>query len=160
VPCPLQQNISQAFFVDCMVPLREIRVAVTILWWCFHLNVVHTSSALKPFLLVMSVTQCLFIEGEKLTKFPKAEVSLYILLLVNHTTAEGFLVSLPLENFFLYEAHSNKTIDITLLFLAIPPASCHSLLIVSWIPVWIKHHQAICSDEIQATPTSFATEHK
>ena len=47
-----------------------------------------------------------------------------------------------------------------LLLLAIPPNPGHSLIVIGWIPIGIEHHQPVCTNQIQATATGLATQHK
>ena len=47
-----------------------------------------------------------------------------------------------------------------LFLLSIPPDSGHGLVVVGRIPVWVKHHQPIGSNQVQATPTRLAAQHE
>lgn len=47
-----------------------------------------------------------------------------------------------------------------MLLLSVPPTSGHCLIIIGWIPVGIKHHQTIGSNQIQTTPTCFTAQHE
>ena len=49
----------------------------------------------------MSVTFCIFVIVKQIFQVIHGEMSLNILLFINYTTAQGFLVGLPLENLFL-----------------------------------------------------------
>ena len=48
VPHTLEDHIVQPLLVSAVVPLGQISIAVTALWRAFHLNVVHTATALEP----------------------------------------------------------------------------------------------------------------
>ena len=48
VPHTLEDHIVQPLLVSAVVPLGQISVAVTALQRAFHLNVVHTATALEP----------------------------------------------------------------------------------------------------------------
>ena len=52
------------------------------------------------------------------------------------------------------------TILIYLFLLPVSPDSSHCLIIISRVPVRIKHYQTIGSDQVEATPTSFTTQHE
>lgn len=47
-----------------------------------------------------------------------------------------------------------------LFLLSISPHTSHCLVIISRIPVRIKHNKSVCTNQIQAAPTSLATEHE
>ncbi len=49
----------------------------------------------------MCVARRLLVESEEFSEFTQRKVSLHILLLVHHTAAEGFLMSLPLQDLLL-----------------------------------------------------------
>lgn len=51
---------------------------------------------------VMCVTAAGFIQGKQLFQLTKREMSLHILLLINHTAAQCLLVALPLKDLLLY----------------------------------------------------------
>lgn len=55
----------------------------------------------------------------------------------------------------------NKSYEMTsLFFLSVSPDSSHGLVVVSWVPIRVKHHQSISTYQVQTTPTSLATQHK
>jgi len=54
----------------------------------------------------------------------------------------------------------NESVDVALFLLAVAPHSRHCLLIIGRVPVRVKHDKPIGSDQIQATPTSLATQHE
>lgn len=54
----------------------------------------------------------------------------------------------------------DQSVDVTGLLLAISPHSSHCLLIIGWVPVWIKHYQAIGTNQIEATSTRLAAQHE
>jgi len=54
----------------------------------------------------------------------------------------------------------NESVDVTWFLLSISPHTCHCLVIIGWVPVWVKHYQPIGTDQIQATPTSFTAQHE
>ena len=54
----------------------------------------------------------------------------------------------------------NEPVDVTLLLLSVSPHTRHRLVIIGRVPVRIKHHQTIGTNQIQATPTSFAAQHE
>lgn len=47
---------------------------------------------------VMCVTECVLVESEQLSQFLQREMSLYILLLIHHTAAQGLLMGLSLQD--------------------------------------------------------------
>lgn len=53
-----------------------------------------------------------------------------------------------------------QPVDVACLLLAISPHPGHSLLVISWVPVRIKHNQAISTNQVQATSTSLAAQHE
>lgn len=55
-------------------------------------------------ILVMCVTNCVFIEFEEFFQISQTEVSLYMFLLIHHTATQGLLVSLALEYLLFYGA--------------------------------------------------------
>lgn len=50
----------------------------------------------------MCVTEAAFVQGKQLFELTKREVSLHILLLINHTAAQCLLMALPLKDLLLY----------------------------------------------------------
>ena len=54
--------------------------------------------------LVMSIAERVLVEREEVTEVAQGEVSLHVLLLVNHAAAERFLVSLALEDLLFYRS--------------------------------------------------------
>lgn len=58
-------------------------------------------SQVNCFLLVMCVTGGLLVESEEFSEFAQRKVTLHILLLIHHTAAQGFLMSLPLQDLLL-----------------------------------------------------------
>lgn len=53
------------------------------------------------FLLVMSITESVLIQTEQVFQFSNREVSFYIFLFIDHTTAQSFFVGLTLKDLFL-----------------------------------------------------------
>lgn len=54
----------------------------------------------------------------------------------------------------------DEPVDVAGLLLTVSPHSSHGLLVVGWVPVRIKHYQAVGADQIQAAPTGFAAQHE
>lgn len=54
----------------------------------------------------------------------------------------------------------DEPVDVAGLLLTISPHSSHGLLVIGWVPVRVKHHQAVGANEIQAASTSFAAQHE
>ncbi|EGV94576.1 hypothetical protein I79_002938 [Cricetulus griseus] len=50
----------------------------------------------------MCVAEASFIQGKQLFELAKREMSLYILLLINHTAAQCLLMALPLKDLLFY----------------------------------------------------------
>lgn len=44
--------------------------------------------------------------------------------------------------------------------MTVTPDPGHGLFIVGWVPVRVKHDQAVSPDEIEATAPSFAAQHE
>ena len=65
--------------------------------WTFFISLQNTIFHL-PF---MGVTFCIFVIFKQIFQVIHGEMSLNILLFINYTTAQGFLVGLSLENLFL-----------------------------------------------------------
>lgn len=47
VPGGFQRRIGQSFSVGAMIPLRQVRVAGSVLWWGFNLDLVDTTPTLE-----------------------------------------------------------------------------------------------------------------
>ena len=56
--------------------------------------------------------------------------------------------------------YRNQSVDEALLPLSVSPAASHGLLVIGRVPVRVKHHQTIGSDQVQATPTSLTAQHE
>lgn len=56
VPHAFQHDIRDTFLVNTVVPLGEIRVAVTAVWWTLHLDVVHTPPTLESAHTITSIS--------------------------------------------------------------------------------------------------------
>ena len=56
--------------------------------------------------------------------------------------------------------YRDQSVDEALLLLSIPPAASHGLLIIGRVPVRVKHHQTIGSDQVQTTPTGLTAQHE
>lgn len=54
--------------------------------------------------------------------------------------------------------YRKKAVDEALFLLTISPNTCHRLVIISGIPIGIKHYQTIGTDEVQPTAACFAAE--
>jgi hypothetical protein len=53
-----------------------------------------------------------------------------------------------------------QAVDETVLLLAVTPDAGHGLVVVGRVPVGIKHHEAIGTDQVQPTAASFAAKHE
>lgn len=58
------------------------------------------------------------------------------------------------------QTYGQETVDETRFLLSIAPDSGHSLTVIGRIPVGVKHDQPVCTNQIQATPTSFTAQQK
>jgi hypothetical protein len=56
--------------------------------------------------------------------------------------------------------YRQKPIDETRFLLTVAPNASHSLVVVSRIPVGIEHHEAIGTNQVKTTSTSFTAEKK
>lgn len=53
-----------------------------------------------------------------------------------------------------------ESVDVAQLLLTITPDTRHCLVVIRRVPVRVKHHETIGSDEIETTPTCLATQHE
>lgn len=67
-----------------------------------RLNVIPGFLRCKESLRVMCVTAGVLLQLEQVAELLAAKMPLHIFLLIHHTTAQGFLVGLPLEDLFFY----------------------------------------------------------
>lgn len=67
-----------------------------------RLNVIPGFLRCKESLRVMCVTAGVLLQLEQVAELLTAEMPLHIFLFIHHTTAQGFLVSLPLEDLLFY----------------------------------------------------------
>lgn len=56
--------------------------------------------------------------------------------------------------------HRDQSVDVAGLLLAVSPHPGHGLLVVGWVPVGVKHDQAVGADQIEATPPRLAAQHE
>lgn len=52
-------------------------------------------------LLVVSVTECVFLQLEQISELGEREMRLHVFFLIHHLGTESLFVRLPLENLFL-----------------------------------------------------------
>ena len=56
--------------------------------------------------------------------------------------------------------YSNESVNVALFLLTISPHPGHGLVIICWVPIWVKHYQSVGTDQVQATTSSFTTQHE
>lgn len=59
-----------------------------------------------------------------------------------------------------HHPYREQSVDIADLLLTVSPDSGHSLFIIGWIPVRIKHDQPVSTNEVKPTASSFAAQHE
>lgn len=59
-----------------------------------------------------------------------------------------------------HHPYRQQSVNIAGLLLTITPDSGHSLFIIGWVPVRIKHDQTVSTNEIKTTAPSFAAQHE
>ncbi len=59
-----------------------------------------------------------------------------------------------------FSAHRYESVDVALFLLAVSPDSRHSLVVIGWIPVRVKHDKSVCTNQIQATASRLAAQHE
>ena len=94
----------------------------------------------------MSITESAFVEPEEISEFISTEMSLNVLLLVNNTTAQRFLVSLPLK-YLLFNSTCLEVLKVAL-FQFIPTVRIVNIGTSKIIPVNIPKFEQ-CSFSIK-----------
>jgi len=85
-------------------------------------------------------------------------MSLDVLARVHNVRRQRLFVRLSLENLLLDGARSNEAIHEAVFLLTVTPDSSERLLVCRWIPIRVEENEAIGTDQVQATTTSFAAE--
>jgi hypothetical protein len=136
---------------------QSLRAGITIEHsWSFDaLLAILASLALES---VMRLAARSLLVIEELTQTISTEMAFCRFVVVDHTRRKSLFVSLSLEDLFLQSSSSYEAIDETVLLLPVSPHSSESLLVGSWIPVWVEEHKPICADEIDTASSCFTRE--
>ena len=57
-------------------------------------------------------------------------------------------------------AYREEPVDVALLLLPVPPHAGHGLVVISRVPVGVKHDESVGPDQVQPTASSLTAQHE